>query len=77
MTDSASSPSQRAATNEQLFRLPEALEALPGAQREAIVLHHLQGLKLAETAEVLGRTESAVGGLLRRGLKRLHELLEE
>ena len=76
-TDSASSPSQRAATNEQLLRLPEALAALPDAQRKAIVLHHLQGSKLAETAQTLGRSESAVGGLLHRGLKRLHELLEE
>jgi RNA polymerase sigma-70 factor (ECF subfamily) len=40
-TASTSSPSQRAATNEQLLRLPEALDALPEAQREAIVLHHL------------------------------------
>ncbi len=74
-TSSASSPSQKAATNEQLLRLPAALDALPDAQREAIVLHHLRGLKLADTAQALGRSESAVGGLLHRGLKRLHELL--
>ena len=75
--DSRSTPSQRAATNEQLFRLPAALEALSDAQREAIVLHHLQGLKLPETSERLGRSETAVCGLLHRGLKRLHEILEE
>ena len=77
VADSAASPSQRAATNEQLLRLPAALDALPSAQREAIVLHHLQGLKLSETARLLDRSESAVGGLLHRGLKRLHELLEK
>lgn len=77
VTDSASSPSQRAATNEQLLRLPIALDDLPAAQREAILLHHLHGLKLSETAKVLGRSEAAVGGLLHRGLKRLHKLLEE
>jgi RNA polymerase sigma-70 factor (ECF subfamily) len=77
VTDSASSPSQKAATNEQLLRLPAALDALPAAQREAIVLHHLQGLTLCETARILDRSETAVGGLLHRGLKRLHELLEE
>ncbi len=77
MTASCNSPSQRAAVNDQLLRLPIALNALPEAQREAIVLHHLQGLKLSETAERMGRSESAVGGLLHRGLKRLNELLEE
>ena len=41
------------------------------------VLHHLQGLTLSETAVRLGRSEAAVGGLLHRGLKRLHQLLEE
>jgi RNA polymerase sigma-70 factor (ECF subfamily) len=76
VTSSASSPSRKAETNEQLLRLPKALEALPEAQREAIVLHHLQGLKLSETAQAMGRSESSIGGLLHRGLKRLHELLE-
>lgn len=76
-TDSASSPSRRAATNDQLLRLPQALDALPDSQREAIVLHHLQGMKLSETAQAMGRSEAAVGGLLHRGLKRLNELLEE
>lgn len=70
-------PSQRASNNEQLLRLPVALEQLPEAQREAIVLHHLQGFKLKETAHRMGRSESAVGGLLHRGLKRLNELLAE
>lgn len=71
-----STPSQRAVTNEQLSRLLSALETLPGAQREAVILHHLQGLKLSETSDRLGRSEAAVCGLLHRGLKRLHELLE-
>ena len=77
LADSASSPSQRAATNEQLLRLPAALETLSDAQREAIVLHHLQGLKLSETSKRLGRSEAAICGLLHRGLKRLHEILDE
>jgi RNA polymerase sigma-70 factor (ECF subfamily) len=77
VTDSASSPSQKAARNEQLLRLPAALNALPAAQREAIILHHLQGLTLSQTARLLDRSETAVGGLLHRGLKRLHALLGE
>jgi RNA polymerase sigma-70 factor (ECF subfamily) len=76
-TGSRSTPSQQAATNEQLLRLPPALEALSDAQREAIVLHYLHGLKLSETSKKIGRSEAAVCGLLHRGLKRLQELLEE
>jgi RNA polymerase sigma-70 factor (ECF subfamily) len=72
-----SSPSQQAVKNEQLLRLAEALTQLPDAQRDAVVLHHLQGCKLAEVAQQLGRSEPAVAGLLHRGLKRLRELLRE
>jgi RNA polymerase sigma-70 factor (ECF subfamily) len=70
-----SSPSQRAVRNEDLLRLADALVQLPETQREAIVLHHLQGCSLAETAQTLGRTDSAVAGLLHRGLKKLRELM--
>ena len=70
-------PSQRATANEQLLRLPWALEQLSPPQRDAIVLHHLQGLKLSETSERMGKSESAVCGLLYRGLKRLSAILEE
>ena len=72
-----SSPSQRAVRQEDLLRLADALTKLPGAQRDAIVLHHLQGLKLAEVATEMGRTEAAVAGLLFRGLTKLHTLLDE
>lgn len=68
-------PSQHACVNEQVLQLPNALNALSDAQREAIVLHHLQGLKLVETAKRMGKSESAVCGLLYRGLKQLYEIL--
>lgn len=70
-----SSPSQQAVRNEDLRRLAEALTQLPEAQREAIVLHHLQDRSLSETARSLGKTDAAVAGLLHRGLKRLRELM--
>jgi len=75
LAQSCSTPSQHAVKSEQLLRLPAALSALSDTQREAVVLHHLQGLKLAETAKRMGKSESAVCGLLHRGLKRLHEIL--
>jgi RNA polymerase sigma-70 factor (ECF subfamily) len=70
-----SSPSQRAVRNEDLLRLADALAQVHEAQREAIVLHHLQGCSLSETARRLGKTDAAVAGLLHRGLKRLRELM--
>jgi RNA polymerase sigma-70 factor (ECF subfamily) len=72
-----SSPSARAAHNEDVGRLVDALGSLPEAQREALVLHYWQGLKLAEVAEQLGRSSAAVAGLLQRGLKALRQLLAE
>jgi RNA polymerase sigma-70 factor (ECF subfamily) len=72
-----SSPSQRADQGEQAQRLAEALEHLPEAQREALVLQHWQGLSLAEIGAHLGRSPEAVAGLIKRGLKQLRHLLRE
>lgn len=72
-----SSPSQQAVKNEQMLRLAEALAHLPAPQREAVALHHLQGMALTALAGHLGRSEAAVAGLLRRGLKKLRELLQD
>jgi RNA polymerase sigma-70 factor (ECF subfamily) len=70
-----SSPSQRAVRNEDLLRLADALRRLPEPQREAIVLHHLQGCSLVKTAQCLGKTDAAVAGLLHRGLKKLRKIM--
>jgi RNA polymerase sigma-70 factor (ECF subfamily) len=72
-----SSPSERAAKDEQLLRMAAALEQLPEPQREAVTLHHLRGMSLADLARHLDRTEASVAGLLRRGVQRLRELLRE
>jgi RNA polymerase sigma-70 factor, ECF subfamily len=72
-----SSPSERASNEEELLRLTAALEQLPEAQREAVTLNRLKGMSAADVARRLGRTEDAVAGLLRRGLKKLRELLRE
>ena len=70
-----SSPSAQALANERLTRLADSLAQLPPDQREAVTLHHLQGRTLAELAEQMQRTEASVAGLLRRGLKKLRELM--
>jgi RNA polymerase sigma-70 factor (ECF subfamily) len=70
-------PSECAMANEQTVALAVALQKLPGDQRRAVELHHLQGFPSALVAERLGKTEVAVAGLLRRGLKTLRELMRE
>jgi RNA polymerase sigma-70 factor (ECF subfamily) len=72
-----SSVDERASRKEQAVRLAAALEQLPDAQREAVVLRHLEGLSLAEIGRHLGRNAAAVSGLLQRGLRKLRALLEE
>ena len=52
-------------------------ERISDAQRDAVILRHLQGLSLADAARQLGRTEAAVAGLVYRGLNKLHDLLDE
>ncbi len=53
-----------------------ALEQLPEAQREAIVLHRFEGLSYAEIAETAGVTESAVKVRAHRGAETLRVLLK-
>jgi RNA polymerase sigma-70 factor (ECF subfamily) len=71
------SPSEIAMKNEDLLGLAAALQHLESAQRDAVELHHLQGRSLAETALLLGRTESAAASLLHRGLQKLKEHLKK
>jgi RNA polymerase sigma-70 factor (ECF subfamily) len=77
LADGQSSPSQRAQRQEDLLRLAAALAALPEDQRRAVELHHLLGCSVEDTARAMARSESAVGGLLRRGLQKLREALRE
>jgi RNA polymerase sigma-70 factor, ECF subfamily len=61
-------------TNEALLG---ALTELPHEQRECLVMRFLQGLSIAETAQVLGRSEGAVKQLQLRGVRNLAKLLPE
>ena len=61
-------------TNEALL---EALSQLPTEQRECLVMRFLQGLSIAETADVLGRSAGAVKQLQLRGVRNLAKILPE
>lgn len=69
------SPFSRASRHEELLQLAAALEQLPEDQQAAIVLHHLQGMPLAEVARQMERSKPAVAGLLHRGMMRLRDRL--
>ena len=73
LADDGPSPGEAADRNERAVRLARAMEALPGPQGEALVLHYWQGCTVAEVAERLGRTPAAVAGLLQRGLRNLRQ----
>lgn len=75
LAEDASRPDQLAQRNELLERLTVALDSLPADQRQAVILHHLQGEKSAEIARRMDKTVIAVAGLIRRGVKRLRELM--
>jgi RNA polymerase sigma-70 factor (ECF subfamily) len=72
-----SSPSERAVRQEELLRLAEALALLPADQRVAVELMHLKGHSVDEVGRIMGRSPTAVGGLLRRGMSKLRGFLAE
>jgi RNA polymerase sigma-70 factor (ECF subfamily) len=71
----ASSEEERETHETQLLRLAGALGELPSDQRTAIELMHLHDCSVADISERMGKTPAAVGGLLRRGMKKLRELM--
>ncbi len=72
----AATPSQHAMQDEQILQVAKAVERLPDSQSEAIRLHYLEGMKLSQVADQLGKSSGAVAGLLHRGMKTLRSQLE-
>jgi RNA polymerase sigma-70 factor (ECF subfamily) len=57
--------------------LLEALQKLPDEQRDCLVMRFLQGMSIAETAAVLGRSDGAVKQLQLRGVRNLAKLMPQ
>lgn len=64
-------PSRVAAAREEVERVERLFQQLSEDQREAITLSRIAGLGYAEIADRMGRTESAIRGLVARGLSKL------
>ena len=74
--DPRSAPEWRADRHERQRELADALLQLTPAVRTAIVLRHVDGLSVAETAEALGRPEGTIKAQVHRGLRELRVTLD-
>lgn len=55
----------------------EALKNLPDSYSEVLMLRYVEGLSPKEIAETIGESQTLVSVRIHRGLKKLHDLLEE
>ncbi|MEV6872683.1 sigma-70 family RNA polymerase sigma factor [Amycolatopsis sp. NPDC051128] len=68
-------PEQEAISRATRAELLRCVAELGDDQRECIVLRFLQGLSVAETAEIMNRNEGAIKALQHRAVRRLAQLL--
>jgi RNA polymerase sigma-70 factor (ECF subfamily) len=76
LVSSGTSPSRRAAREEERQRVRSALAALEPTAREVLVMRHLEQMETDEIAAALGVTAAAVRNRLYRALIRLRAVLE-
>ena len=73
---SKTSPSGVVIRSEAVVALMSALHELPETQAEAIRLRYMEGLPLSEIVERMGNSDTAVAGLLKRGLQKLRVIMK-
>jgi RNA polymerase sigma-70 factor (ECF subfamily) len=69
----SSSPSQRMMRDEASVFLASCMEQIPETQRDAIRMRYLEGMSLKDISDRMSKSEMAVAGLLKRGLRALRE----
>jgi len=75
--DVTSRESSRITENEeQIYRLKSAIEKLPVKLKQAVVLHYMQHLTIAQTAEAMGLREGTLKSRINRALKILKNKLD-
>jgi RNA polymerase sigma-70 factor (ECF subfamily) len=75
LVDRSASPSERAARRERAVLLADALEQLPTAYRQVLILRHLEELSFPDVARRMGRTLDSVKNLWVRALARVRDVL--
>ncbi|MEZ6121721.1 MAG: sigma-70 family RNA polymerase sigma factor [Planctomycetaceae bacterium] len=70
-----SSPSQKMIRAEQRDHLSHCLSRLPPAQRQVLQLRFQEGLTVSEIVQKMGRSETAIAGLLKRGLSGIRAMI--
>jgi len=71
----AEDPSEIAETQIEIQRMTKALEKLPPAQREVVALRFTAGLSIAESAQVLGKSEGTIKALQFNAVASLRRIL--
>lgn len=75
VSSESSTPSQRLMRDEAAVVLSACLNKIPETQREAIRMRYLEGMSLKSISDRTGKSEMAVAGLLKRGLRALREVM--
>jgi len=75
-TGSEASPGEVAERREQVDRLQQALERLPNAEREVVMLRHFSQLSFAEIAAAMGTPIGTALARGHRGLLKLRAIME-
>ena len=75
--DATEGPEDRCSPASPTRSLLDGAAELPDEQRECLIMRFLQGLSIAETAAVLGRSDGAVKQLQLRGVRNLAKLVPE
>ena len=69
------SPSQHLVRKDKVRLIAAAIELLPRDQRQVVILRYWEEKSLVELSEHLGKSTSAVAGILHRATKKLRSLL--
>jgi RNA polymerase sigma-70 factor (ECF subfamily) len=69
-------PNARILRDELISRLQQSIARLAPTHREILILRHIEGLSVPETAQILKTTESAVTSRHFRALVKLREILD-
>ena len=75
--DEATLPELSALNNEQKARVRRAIDTLPDAYRETVVLHYFSGLAYEEIASLTGVSEGTVKSRMSRAKAKLAQTLQK